>query len=92
MKRKIVCSTLVLAVCLSAGFVRAQDNWPHWRGPHHNGISDSTSLPMKWSLTRFSSRSGQEVQILRGSGTSVMQKMHSLHAAPVVAAGPVYPI
>jgi len=36
---------------MTAGFAQAQENWPHWRGPHHNGISDSTGLPMKWSLT-----------------------------------------
>ena len=51
MKRKIVCAVLTLAVCMTAGFAQAQENWPHWRGPHHNGISDSTGLPMKWSLT-----------------------------------------
>lgn len=51
MKSKIGCSAFMLAVCMTAGFVQAQENWPHWRGPHHNGISDSTSLPMKWSLT-----------------------------------------
>jgi outer membrane protein assembly factor BamB len=42
---------LTLAVFLTAGFAQAQENWPHWRGPHHNGISDSTGLPMKWSVT-----------------------------------------
>lgn len=51
MKRKVITSALMLAVFLTAGFVQAQENWPHWRGPHHNGISDSTGLPMKWSLT-----------------------------------------
>ncbi len=51
MKRKAVCAALMLAVWLAAGVVQAQENWPHWRGPHHNGTSDSTSLPMKWSLT-----------------------------------------
>ncbi len=51
MKRKSVCAVLTLAVCMTAGFAQAQENWPHWRGPHHNGISNSTGLPMKWSLT-----------------------------------------
>ncbi|KKM99522.1 hypothetical protein LCGC14_1147030 [marine sediment metagenome] len=51
MKRKNVCAVLTLAVCMTAGLAQAQENWPHWRGPHHNGISDSTGLPMKWSLT-----------------------------------------
>ena len=51
MKKKIVYFALMLAVLITAGLVKAQENWPHWRGPHHNGINDSTSLPMKWSLT-----------------------------------------
>jgi outer membrane protein assembly factor BamB len=51
MKRQIVCIALILAVFMIAGFMQAQENWPHWRGPHHNGISDSTSLPTKWSST-----------------------------------------
>jgi outer membrane protein assembly factor BamB len=51
MKRKVVYAALMLAVWLTAGFAQAQEDWPHWRGPHHNGISDSTGLPMKWSLT-----------------------------------------
>ena len=51
MKRQIVCIALMLAVFMIAGFMQAQENWPHWRGPHHNGISDSTSLPTKWSST-----------------------------------------
>jgi outer membrane protein assembly factor BamB len=28
-----------------------QDNWPHWRGPNHNGISTATNLPTTWSST-----------------------------------------
>lgn len=26
-------------------------NWPQWRGPHHNGISDSEAPPTSWSET-----------------------------------------
>ncbi len=51
MKRQSLCIVLMLAVCATAGFVQAQENWPHWRGPYHNGMSDAKSLPMKWSLT-----------------------------------------
>ncbi len=51
MKSKAVCAAVMLVVWLTAGLVQAQENWPHWRGPHHNGISDSIGLPMKWSLT-----------------------------------------
>jgi outer membrane protein assembly factor BamB len=24
------------------------DNWPHWRGPLHNGVSDETNVPLRW--------------------------------------------
>ena len=27
------------------------ENWPHWRGPSHNGISGEKNLPLKWSQT-----------------------------------------
>lgn len=30
------------------GPVRA-DNWPGWRGPHRNGVSDETGLPATWT-------------------------------------------
>ena len=28
------------------------ENWPQWRGPQGNGISDSTKLPTTWSLEK----------------------------------------
>ena len=51
MKRQVITYTLMLAVLSIAGFIQAEDNWPHWRGPHHNGISGAINLPMKWSAT-----------------------------------------
>lgn len=51
MKRRSYGLVLMLSILLIAGFLQAQDNWPHWRGPYHNGISDSKNLPMKWSVT-----------------------------------------
>ncbi len=27
----------------------ADENWPHWRGPAHNGISTEKNLPIRWS-------------------------------------------
>ena len=51
MKRKVFSLALILVVFMISAFIQAQENWPHWRGPQHNGISDSTSLPMKWSTT-----------------------------------------
>jgi len=51
MKKQVITYVLMLALLSIAGFVQAEDNWPHWRGPHHNGISDAKNLPMKWSAT-----------------------------------------
>jgi len=48
MKRQLLALTLIMAVF---GVLRAEDNWPHWRGPLHNGISDASNLPMNWSTT-----------------------------------------
>ena len=25
------------------------DNWPHWRGPNHDGVSAEKGLPVEWS-------------------------------------------
>ncbi|HSV99656.1 MAG TPA: PQQ-binding-like beta-propeller repeat protein [Sedimentisphaerales bacterium] len=37
--------TLVLAVCASA----SADNWPRFRGPNGQGLSDDKAIPVKWS-------------------------------------------
>ena len=34
--------TLVTGSALLAG------DWPHWRGPSHNGVSTETNLPVSW--------------------------------------------
>lgn len=44
-----VLAVAILAAVSSLGL--AQENWPQWRGPHQNGVCDSTTLPMKWSLS-----------------------------------------
>ena len=39
---------VVLALgAVTVGFTG--DNWPHWRGPTHNGVSDETDLPLHWN-------------------------------------------
>ncbi|MDA7980603.1 MAG: PQQ-binding-like beta-propeller repeat protein [Pirellulales bacterium] len=30
----------------------ANDNWPAWRGPHGNGISDAASVPTEWNAEK----------------------------------------
>ena len=36
----------------STGTAQDQQNWPHWRGPYHNGISEAKKLPTTWSSTK----------------------------------------
>ena len=48
MKKRVLFISMILATLCITGLVRAQENWPHWRGPHHNGISDAKGLPTKW--------------------------------------------
>lgn len=44
--------TCLAVLILVAGSVTlASENWPHWRGPDHNGTSDETGLPLEWSTT-----------------------------------------
>src|SRR5260370_38211676 len=48
MYRSLGCTlTLLLAASLACA-----DNWPSWRGPHANGISDERTLPVTWSATQ----------------------------------------
>ena len=37
--------TLLLAVCASAN----ADNWPRFRGPNGQGVSDDKTIPVQWS-------------------------------------------
>ena len=39
-----------LAVLFSATAGRSE-NWPQWRGPRHNGVSQEKGLPVQWSKT-----------------------------------------
>jgi len=48
MKKQVIAVSVMLAVMSITCLVQAQDNWPHWRGPYHNGISDAKDLPIKW--------------------------------------------
>ncbi len=42
---------LTLFFFVSGAMLLAADNWPHWRGPSHNGIVDSKTVPTTWSLS-----------------------------------------
>src|SRR5437763_208210 len=41
-----------LAFVLLATVVADAENWPGWRGPRSNGVSDETGLPVRWSADK----------------------------------------
>jgi len=41
--------TFSLALVCLAGATLTAENWPQWRGPLMNGVSDAKGLPLKWS-------------------------------------------
>ena len=46
--------SISLAMTVTMGVASLADqqiNWPQWRGPHANGISDVTDAPVSWSHT-----------------------------------------
>jgi outer membrane protein assembly factor BamB len=50
---KIALSALSIFVIalVSSGLSQNTNNWPHWRGPDHNGIINDVDLPTSWSTT-----------------------------------------
>lgn len=44
----MVCLACLVAVLLVPAFA---ENWPQWRGPSLNGISNEKDLPVRWSTT-----------------------------------------
>lgn len=40
-----LCSLLAIAAGLCAG----AEDWPHWRGPNHNGAAEASGLPGQWN-------------------------------------------
>jgi outer membrane protein assembly factor BamB len=42
-------SAIFVCLLLSATRSAFAENWPQWRGPHLNGISGETNLPVRWS-------------------------------------------
>ncbi|MEK6249100.1 MAG: PQQ-binding-like beta-propeller repeat protein, partial [Planctomycetales bacterium] len=46
--RSILGSALVVILCLVGQSIFA-DQWPHWRGPLGNGVSQDTNPPVEWS-------------------------------------------
>ncbi|MEK7832768.1 MAG: PQQ-binding-like beta-propeller repeat protein [Acidobacteriota bacterium] len=50
MRRKLsLASGFIALFCLFSLASISADNWPQWRGPMQNGISNEKNLPVKWS-------------------------------------------
>src|SRR5688572_16040863 len=39
----------LILMLVTANVVSSAPNWPHWRGPLHNGVSDEKNVPIRWS-------------------------------------------
>src|SRR5262245_47903372 len=52
MRRKLALALIIVPWCLTVSLTLVTaENWPQWRGPMLNGISNEKDLPIKWSLT-----------------------------------------
>ena len=49
--RILTLGTLTILLSMLALPVANAQNWPQWRGPALNGVSNETNLPLKWSPT-----------------------------------------
>ncbi|QDU46745.1 outer membrane biogenesis protein BamB [Symmachiella dynata] len=45
LKRVLVCACLTLACCVTSW---AGENWPNYRGPSEQGLTDAKNLPLTW--------------------------------------------
>jgi outer membrane protein assembly factor BamB len=51
--RCVICrSVMVLGALVFLIAAARAENWPHWRGPHNDGISGEINIPIDWSETR----------------------------------------
>lgn len=51
--RRIVLLLMIMAAAMGSAMLLGvqADNWPNWRGPLSNGVSNEKNLPVKWSDT-----------------------------------------
>src|SRR5437667_2129974 len=53
MRRRGSCWSIAVCLLLLAGVAAARaENWPQWRGPSNDGISNEKNLPAEWSATK----------------------------------------
>src|SRR5262245_50817993 len=52
MRRKLTLALIIIPLCLIVSLQAViAENWPQWRGPMLNGLSNERNLPVKWSMT-----------------------------------------
>ena len=51
LNRTALTSLTLLALTITTGSFCNAENWPMWRGPQQNGISEEQGLPTTWSAT-----------------------------------------
>src|SRR5262245_16408219 len=50
MRRRFTLMLVIIALSTAASLnIVSADNWPQWRGPALNGVSDEKNLPVKWT-------------------------------------------
>ncbi|MCX7016931.1 MAG: PQQ-binding-like beta-propeller repeat protein [Candidatus Sumerlaeota bacterium] len=50
MRRCLLAAAGIALVVAQAAW--AEENWPQWRGPHTNGVTEAAGLPTEWSETK----------------------------------------
>ena len=51
MKHSLIISGWLVAWLFVFSLCARADNWPQWRGPAYDGVSQETNLPARWSDT-----------------------------------------
>lgn len=47
-RHSLIAALLVATIALPS----LAEDWPHWRGPNYDGVSNETNLPTEWSATK----------------------------------------
>ncbi len=47
MRNRVLVFAAVMSLTITSAFA---DNWPQWRGPNLNGVSNEKNLPVKWGV------------------------------------------
>jgi outer membrane protein assembly factor BamB len=51
-RARFLITLVAILLCSSIASAKTPGNWPQWRGPDSQGVSDEKSLPSEWTTTR----------------------------------------